>query len=120
MPGVEEMTSGPGIDETVTDASCLDSGLDSGFDFELRRKRQAPEQGLCRGWLRVTGEKCRASLRNGPGLRGGAKTDLRARYSDSGVPIPECRSASGRSAPRYRIIVFVKYGFVVVVSNHVV
>jgi hypothetical protein len=37
MPGVEEMTSGPGIDQTVTDVSCLDSGLDSGLDFELRR-----------------------------------------------------------------------------------
>jgi hypothetical protein len=68
----------------------------------------------------VTAGKCRASLRNGCGYKGGAKTDLRARYSDSGVPIPECRSASGRSAPRYRISVFVKYGFVVVVSNQVV
>jgi len=44
MSNVEEMTSGPGIDRIVTDVSCLDSGLDSG----LRRKRQAPEQGLCR------------------------------------------------------------------------
>jgi hypothetical protein len=50
MPGVEGMTSGPGIDQTFTDVSCLDSGL----DLELRRKRQAPEQGLCRERLRVT------------------------------------------------------------------
>ena len=69
---------------------------------------------------RVTVGKCCASLRNECGYKGGAKTDLRARYSDSGVSTPECRCASGRSAPRYRINVLVKYGFVVVVSNQVV